>query len=55
VLYEEIDGLRIGFKGMEQDGRWRRICVDGKIVRVEADGWVEIKKNQKRALNVVVV
>ncbi|USP74073.1 hypothetical protein yc1106_01347 [Curvularia clavata] len=55
VRYEDIDGLRIRFKGMEKDSRWRRICVDGKIVRVEADGWVEIRKNQKRALNVVVV
>lgn len=54
VRYEDVDGLRIRFQGMEQDGRWRRICVDGKIVRVEADGWVEIRKNQKRALNIVV-
>ena len=54
VRYEDIDGLRIRFNDMEHDGRWRRICVDGKIVRVEADGWIEVTKTQKRALNVVV-
>jgi len=54
VKYEDIDGLKIQFQGLEQDGRWRRICVDGKIVRVEADGWVEVTKDHRRALEVVV-
>ncbi|KAJ5025097.1 ATP-NAD kinase-like domain-containing protein [Bipolaris maydis] len=56
VRYESIDGLRIRFEGLEKDARWRRICVDGKIVRVDEDGWVEVRKDQgKRALDVVVV
>jgi diacylglycerol kinase family enzyme len=56
VRYEAIDGLRIEFRGLESDGRWRRICVDGKIVRVERDGWVEVKKSRERGmLDVVVV
>jgi diacylglycerol kinase family enzyme len=60
VRYESIDGLRIEFEGKEEDGRWRRICVDGKIVRVERDGWVEIRrvgvgKDAARVLDVVVV
>ncbi|KAF1842150.1 uncharacterized protein K460DRAFT_291331 [Cucurbitaria berberidis CBS 394.84] len=54
VRYEAINGLRIDFKGMEDDGRWRRICVDGKIVRVDKDGWVEIRKEERRVLDVVV-
>jgi diacylglycerol kinase family enzyme len=41
VGYEEVAGLRIEFD--EQDPRWRRICIDGKIVRVEEGGWVEVK------------
>ncbi|EDU51520.1 LCB5 Sphingosine kinase and enzyme related to eukaryotic diacylglycerol kinase [Pyrenophora tritici-repentis] len=55
VMYESIDGLRIEFQGMEGEGRWRRICVDGKIVRVDGEGWVEVRKEDKIVLDVVVV
>ena len=41
VGYEEIDGLRIDFD--EEDARWRRVCLDGKIIRVEKGGWVEVQ------------
>ncbi|KAF2852932.1 hypothetical protein T440DRAFT_466497 [Plenodomus tracheiphilus IPT5] len=54
VRYEDIDGLKIEFQGKEEDARWRRICIDGKIVRVEKDGWVELRKEERRALDVVV-
>ncbi|KAF2244430.1 hypothetical protein BU26DRAFT_569413 [Trematosphaeria pertusa] len=54
VHYEAIDGLRIEFQGKEEDDRWRRICVDGKIVRVEKGGWVELKKEERRVLDMVV-
>jgi diacylglycerol kinase family enzyme len=54
VLYEAIDGLRIEFQGKEDDARWRRICIDGKIVRLEKNGWVEIKKEARRVLDVVI-
>jgi len=40
VSYQDILGLRIEFD--EQDARWRRVCIDGKIVRVELGGWVEV-------------
>lgn len=53
VRYEAIDGLRIDFDGGEEEGRWRRICVDGKIVRVEKGGWVELKKEVRRVVDVV--
>lgn len=53
VGYEDIEGLRIEFEGNEEDARWRRICVDGKIVRVENDGWVEVRKESKHVLDVV--
>ncbi|PNS13802.1 hypothetical protein CAC42_3295 [Sphaceloma murrayae] len=31
VAYREIDGLRIDFA--EEEDRWRRVCIDGKIVK----------------------
>jgi diacylglycerol kinase family enzyme len=43
VLYKEIEGIRIAFEDMEDDAKWRRICLDGKIIRVESNGWVEIR------------
>ena len=53
IRYEAIDGIRIEFEGKEDEGRWRRICVDGKIVRVEKDGWVELMKDTRRVLDIV--
>lgn len=55
IRYEAIDGIRIEFEGREDEGRWRRICVDGKIVRVEKDGWVELRKDTRRVLDIVTV
>ena len=55
VRYESIEGLRIEFQGLGDDARWRRICVDGKIVRVNGEGWVEVRKEKRRVLDVVVV
>jgi len=54
VLYEAVDGLRIEFQGKGEDARWRRICIDGKIVRLEKDGWVEIRKTERQVLDIVV-
>lgn len=48
VGYREILGLRIEFD--EQDARWRRVCVDGKIVRVEQGGWVEVRNGTGEGL-----
>ncbi|KAI5275371.1 hypothetical protein E4T47_01736 [Aureobasidium subglaciale] len=53
VRYEEIDGLRIAFDDSQEDGRWRRICVDGKIIRVESGGWVEVTKEDAHVLDIV--
>jgi diacylglycerol kinase family enzyme len=49
VSYDSIDGMRIDFDDREQDGRWRRVCVDGKIIRVSRGGWVEMSKNDSTA------
>ena len=48
VAYREIVGLQIDFD--EQDARWRRVCVDGKIVRVEQGGWVEVRSGTGEGL-----
>ncbi|KAK3679260.1 hypothetical protein LTR78_000821 [Recurvomyces mirabilis] len=52
VGYEEIEGLRIEFD--EEDARWRRICVDGKIVRVEEGGWVEARAGVKEVADLIL-
>jgi diacylglycerol kinase family enzyme len=51
VGYEAVDALLVDFgKGGEEDGRWRRVCVDGKIVRVDKGGFVEVRKDPKSVL-----
>lgn len=52
VQYNDIDGLRIDFE--EQDERWRRVCIDGKIVRVNEGGWVEIRKERRNVIDIIV-
>ncbi|TKA71837.1 hypothetical protein B0A55_06802 [Friedmanniomyces simplex] len=52
VGYEEITGLRIEFE--EEEARWRRVCVDGKIVRVEAGGWVEVRSGVESVLDLII-
>ncbi|KAI5360837.1 Putative diacylglycerol kinase, catalytic domain, inorganic polyphosphate/ATP-NAD kinase [Septoria linicola] len=52
VGYEEIDALRIEFR--EDEGRWRRVCIDGKIIRVEKDGWVEVRAGQMGVVDLIV-
>ena len=44
VDYEDVEALKIRFE--EEEERWRRICIDGKIVAVEKGGWIEVKKSQ---------
>ena len=51
VGYEEIQGLKIELG--EEDGRWRRVCVDGKIIRVEKGGWVEVRNDVKAVVDLI--
>ena len=53
VGYEEIEGLRIEFD--EEDSRWRRVCVDGKIVRVEKAGWIEVRNGVRGVADMIVM
>lgn len=51
VTYTEIEGFRIDFR--ENDERWRRVCIDGKIVAVEQGGWMEVHREPRCLLNLV--
>ncbi|MCJ1226380.1 hypothetical protein MMC12_003030 [Toensbergia leucococca] len=51
VGYDEINGLRIDFE--ESDSRWLRVCVDGKIIRVGEEGWVEVRKTFRDVVHIV--
>jgi diacylglycerol kinase family enzyme len=51
VGYEEVEGFRICFDDDDGvDPRWRRVCVDGKIVVVDPKGWVEVRKARDQVL-----
>ncbi|TKX19148.1 diacylglycerol kinase-like protein 2 [Elsinoe australis] len=50
VGYREIEGLRIDFE--EDGGRWRRVCIDGKIVRVENGGWMSVEKEPESLVDI---
>ena len=52
VQYEAIEGLRIDFE--EEEEKWRQVCVDGKIIAVEKGGWVEVGKEQRQVVSLVV-
>ncbi|KAI9818698.1 MAG: hypothetical protein M1832_004173 [Thelocarpon impressellum] len=53
VLYTLLPGgLRIDF--LEDDARWRRVCVDGTIVRVVKGGWAELAMREGGAVVDVV-
>ncbi|KAJ5083235.1 hypothetical protein N7456_012662 [Penicillium angulare] len=51
VTYAKFEKLRIDFK--EDSEHWRRICVDGNIIAVEKDGWLELTKEPRQLLNVI--
>ncbi|KAL8786326.1 MAG: hypothetical protein Q9195_008253 [Heterodermia aff. obscurata] len=53
VTYRPIDGIRIDFD--EDEAHWRRVCVDGKIIRVDRDGWVEVSMGEQSLLDLIVV
>jgi diacylglycerol kinase family enzyme len=52
VTYEEVGGFIIEMD--EDDARWRRICIDGKIIEVEKDGRVEIRKESREIVKLLV-
>ncbi|KAL4877246.1 ATP-NAD kinase-like domain-containing protein [Aspergillus karnatakaensis] len=53
LTYTEIDGFRIDFN--EVNSRWRRVCIDGRVVVVDEGGWMEVRKEKKRLLNLLLL
>ena len=51
VLYHDIEKIRIDFE--ESEGRWRRVCLDGKIVEVNEGGWVEISRERRDLVDII--
>ncbi|KAJ5151781.1 ATP-NAD kinase PpnK-type [Penicillium capsulatum] len=51
VTYTEVERVRIEFQ--EEQERWRRVCIDGKIVAIEAGGWLEICKEPRELLYLI--
>lgn len=51
VTYEEIEGFRVAFN--EESEKWRRVCVDGKIISVEEGGWMEVHRDSRHLLDLV--
>ncbi|GAB7339139.1 hypothetical protein MBLNU457_5810t1 [Dothideomycetes sp. NU457] len=52
VGYKEIDGMLIEFDH-DEDDKWRRVCVDGKIILIEKGGWVKVEKEERHLFDVV--
>lgn len=52
VFYRIFRQMRIDLE--EEDVRWRRVCVDGKIITVNQGGWVEIHRGGRDVLDLVV-
>ncbi|RAH75950.1 hypothetical protein BO86DRAFT_460231 [Aspergillus japonicus CBS 114.51] len=52
VTYREIESIRITLG--EVDERWRKVCIDGKIIAVESGGWLEVQKISEHYLNILI-
>ncbi|KAI6876142.1 hypothetical protein KC338_g488 [Hortaea werneckii] len=52
VSYERVEGIRIDFA--ETETRWRKVCIDGKIICVEPGGWVEVRTHAEGVVDLVV-
>ena len=53
VGYEE-DLLEFMITFREEEDKWRRVCVDGKIILVEKGGWVSVRMDNKKLLDLMV-
>lgn len=51
VTYEDIVGFKITFR--ENSEKWRRVCIDGKIIAIEEDGWMEVRKESRHLLSLI--
>lgn len=52
VMYSEIEEFKIDFH--EAEKRWRRVCIDGRVVVVEDKGWMRVRKERRRLVNILL-
>jgi diacylglycerol kinase family enzyme len=53
VDYVEVDGFSVRFE--EEEEKWRRVCVDGKIILVEKGGSVEVQREKRVAIQITTL
>lgn len=51
VSYEAVRSVRLNLE--EPEERWRRVCVDGKIIGIEEGGWFEVHTIDNSCVNLV--
>ncbi|KAL4733662.1 ATP-NAD kinase-like domain-containing protein [Aspergillus similis] len=51
VTYCEIEGLRVDFH--EVNEKWRRVCIDGRVVVIEEEGWMSVRKEGRSLVNLL--
>ncbi|RDW83979.1 uncharacterized protein DSM5745_04305 [Aspergillus mulundensis] len=52
VMYSEIQGFRLDFH--EVNEKWRRVCIDGRVVVVEENGWMNVHKERRSLVNILL-
>ncbi|TFB03579.1 hypothetical protein CCMA1212_004522 [Trichoderma ghanense] len=52
LRYEEVDELRVTI--LEDDERWRKVCIDGTIVDIPKGGELAVRKEKKSGFKVLV-
>jgi hypothetical protein len=52
VGYEAVEAVKI--ECHEEDERWRRVCVDGEIIVLEGGGWLEVRREKRSLVQLVV-
>ncbi|CAK7198803.1 hypothetical protein SEUCBS139899_001469 [Sporothrix eucalyptigena] len=52
VGYDAIDELQVNV--LEQDARWRKVCIDGTIVEIPQGGWMKVRKAPQPVLQIIV-
>jgi diacylglycerol kinase family enzyme len=52
VRYEEVDEVRVTI--LEEDERWRKVCIDGTTVDIPKGGQLSVRKEEKSGFQVLV-
>ncbi|KAH6607545.1 hypothetical protein Trco_003858 [Trichoderma cornu-damae] len=52
VRYQEVDEVRVTI--LEEDERWRKVCIDGTIVDIPKGGQLSVKREEESGFQVLV-